>query len=115
VILTVADAARALSCSERTVEREIRDGRLPAIRVRGLVRIDPDDLRAYIDRSRRVEEPCRSESDPADIRSALQRVAASALSELCRPAPLAQTRVRSKLGYCASESTPRRGKLHRAT
>lgn len=46
--MTLADVASRLGVSVRTVEREIRDGRLRAIRVRGAVRILESDVTAYI-------------------------------------------------------------------
>jgi excisionase family DNA binding protein len=47
-LLTVREAAARLSVNERTIRREIHAGRLPALKVAGAVRIDPDELEAYL-------------------------------------------------------------------
>ena len=47
-LLTITEVAEALSVSEKTVRRRIECNKLPAIRDGGVVRIRPDDLRAYI-------------------------------------------------------------------
>ncbi len=46
--LSIADAAILFGVSRWTVARLIDDGELPAIRVRGIPRIDRDDLAAWI-------------------------------------------------------------------
>jgi excisionase family DNA binding protein len=48
-LLTMRHVAQRLNVSYRTVERLVASGELPATRVRHLVRIDPRDLRAYIE------------------------------------------------------------------
>lgn len=48
-LLTLADSAKLLGCSRRTVERLIADGTLPTIKLGSLRRIDPGDLRAMLD------------------------------------------------------------------
>jgi excisionase family DNA binding protein len=50
--LKLAVVADELSCSERTVRRLINDGELPAVRVRGSLRITREDLDGYIERQR---------------------------------------------------------------
>ena len=103
-MLTLADCAQRLACSERTVRREIACGRLIAVRVRGLLRVTEAALSAYIDGLPK-ETPCPSVARPAvDIRSECESVSASVLSALCRPALPAPTRARSKLHYSAERS-----------
>ena len=52
MLLSISAAAKQLEVSRRTLEREIADGRLAVIEIRGAVRIDESDLKAYIQRSR---------------------------------------------------------------
>jgi excisionase family DNA binding protein len=47
-LLNVRSVADRLSVSEKTVRRLIESGRLPAVRVGGQVRIDPDELEAWL-------------------------------------------------------------------
>lgn len=51
ISLSVTEAAKFIGVSRRTVCREIKEGKLPAVRIAGrrrvLVRID--DLKAYLD------------------------------------------------------------------
>lgn len=47
-LLTVLEAADILKCSSKTVRRRIEDGSLRAIRIDGLVRIDPADLQDFV-------------------------------------------------------------------
>jgi excisionase family DNA binding protein len=47
-LLTVAETAKTLNCSERTVHRTIARGELRAIKINGLVRIVPADLEDFI-------------------------------------------------------------------
>lgn len=47
-LLTRADAARELATSERHVRRMTEDGRLPSVRLGGLVRIRSADLDLFI-------------------------------------------------------------------
>ena len=42
-LYTVAEAAEILNASQKTMRRRIKDGRLRAIRIDGLLRIDPPD------------------------------------------------------------------------
>jgi excisionase family DNA binding protein len=52
-LLTVSEAAQALSLSERSTRALIAEGSLPVVRVgvRG-IRIHPDDLRGFIEERR---------------------------------------------------------------
>ena len=47
-LLSVRETAERLNVSVATVRRYIRDGRLPAVRVGGVVRIDPAELEVYV-------------------------------------------------------------------
>ncbi len=49
-LLTYKQAGELLGVTERTVWTLVADGELPAVRFGRSVRIDPADLRAYIDR-----------------------------------------------------------------
>ncbi|WP_013629625.1 helix-turn-helix domain-containing protein [Rubinisphaera brasiliensis] len=51
-MLTYKDAASYLALSERTVWRLVKSGELKAAKVGGAVRIDPADLRDYVERSK---------------------------------------------------------------
>jgi excisionase family DNA binding protein len=55
--MTVPQAAQKLGVSYMTVRREIRDGVLPALRVRGKFVVAPEDLEAYIERARCAAAP----------------------------------------------------------
>ncbi len=60
--LTLQEVAQAVKVSETTVRRWVRSGDLPAFKVggRGQIRIDPEDLRSFMERSR-VEAPLSEE------------------------------------------------------
>lgn len=58
-LLTYKQAGELLGVTERTVWTLVADGELPAVRFGRSVRIDPADLRAYIDR-------CKTTSRGAD-------------------------------------------------
>jgi len=47
-LLTVAETAEILKCSERTVRRAIANDDLRAMKFNSLVRIDPRDLEDFI-------------------------------------------------------------------
>lgn len=47
-LLTVPEVARKLSVSEKTVRRLISRGSLPALRVGGVVRVDPVELDTWL-------------------------------------------------------------------
>ena len=49
-LLTYKQAAEMLGVTDRTVWTLVDEGELPAVRFGRSVRIDPIDLRAYIDR-----------------------------------------------------------------
>jgi excisionase family DNA binding protein len=52
-LLTYRKAAKVLGVTDRTVWTLVNDGTLPAVRFGRSVRIDPADLRAFIDRAKR--------------------------------------------------------------
>jgi excisionase family DNA binding protein len=52
-LLTVEELAGLLSCSVKTIYKQIKAGRLPAIRFGSCVRLDPADVTAWI-RARKV-------------------------------------------------------------
>lgn len=103
-MLTVADAAAALHVSERTVRREIADGRLPAIRLRSLYRIRPEDLQSYL-----AAQPAACPSATSATAGKFDSVSAvaDALSAHYRQAPPAPTRAPSKIRSAARKSTLR--------
>jgi len=47
-LITMAKLASIVGCSERTIERRIKDSGLPAYRVGALVRLDQDEALRYI-------------------------------------------------------------------
>jgi excisionase family DNA binding protein len=50
-LLSLAEVAKRLAVTEKTVRRMIADGELPALRVghgRGVLRVDPDELAAWL-------------------------------------------------------------------
>jgi excisionase family DNA binding protein len=102
-MLTIAAAARQLAVSERTLRREIADGRLPAVRVRSMYRIRPEDLAAYLARL----PACRSEEKATDGKFACVSAVADALSAHYRQAPAVPTRGPSKIRSAARRSTLR--------
>jgi len=48
-LLTYREAGKILGVSERTVWQLVHDGKLPAVRFGRTVRIDPADLRRFIE------------------------------------------------------------------
>ncbi len=51
-LLSYREAGKLLGVTERTVWTLVNDGELPAVRFGRSVRIDPADLRAFIDQSK---------------------------------------------------------------
>jgi len=51
-LLSIAQTAEVLNVSPKTVHRIIDGGKLPFIRMGKVIRIRPDDLRAYVARCR---------------------------------------------------------------
>lgn len=66
LLLTYRAAGRVLGVTERTVWTYVQRGELPAVRFGGSVRIDPADLRAFIDNAKRIEESNSGASRAAD-------------------------------------------------
>jgi excisionase family DNA binding protein len=48
-LLTIKNAATYLTCSEALVEKMIREGRLPIVKLGRLTRIKPQDLESVMD------------------------------------------------------------------
>ena len=54
-LLTYRQAAEVLGVTDRTIWALVDSGRLPAVRFGRSVRIDPTDLRAFIEHAKRSE------------------------------------------------------------
>ncbi len=54
-LLSYDDAGKMLGVTGRTVYSLVKSGELPAVRFGRSVRIDPADLREFIDKSKRVD------------------------------------------------------------
>jgi excisionase family DNA binding protein len=48
-LLTVADVADIVGMTDHTIRQAIRDGELPAVKLRGRIRINPADVHAWLD------------------------------------------------------------------
>ena len=68
-LLTYREAAALLGVTDRTVWTLVHRGNLPAVRFGHSVRIDPADLRAFIERSKR----CRDSDTPGSAGEAVGR------------------------------------------
>ena len=55
-LLTYREAGSLLGVTERTVWTLVADDKLPAVRFGRSVRIDPTDLRVYIDRCKTISK-----------------------------------------------------------
>ena len=55
-LLTYRGAAKLLGVTDRTVWQLVKDGQIPAVRFNRSVRIDPADLRAFIERAKQARE-----------------------------------------------------------
>ncbi len=55
-VLTLAEIAARLGVSRRTVLRWVQEGDLPAYRIRGIIRVRPEDFEAFLARSRTTAE-----------------------------------------------------------
>ena len=53
-LLSIVEAAEYLSTSVRFVRDRRADGQVPAVKLGGLLRFDPEDLDQYIEASREV-------------------------------------------------------------
>jgi excisionase family DNA binding protein len=56
LLLTPMQAAKALTVSQRTLWQLKTDGKIRCIRINRLVRYDPKDLLAYIERQKKFSE-----------------------------------------------------------
>ena len=54
LLLTPMQAAKALTISQRTLWQLKTDGKIRCIRINRLVRYDPKDLTAYIERQKKL-------------------------------------------------------------
>lgn len=92
-LLTITAAAERLGVSRRTVEREIADGALAVIEIRGLRRIDANDIDSYLS-ARKITrvKPCPSENVETLGMSAFRSAAKESSALLDR---LLQKRTRS--------------------
>ena len=86
-LLTYADVAATLNSSHRTVQRLVAAGRLPAIRIGGTVRFDPDDVTALIQGTRTPQHPRQHAT--ATAHPSLFGVETRAGLEVDPPAPMA--------------------------
>jgi excisionase family DNA binding protein len=85
MLLTMPAAADRLGISRRTLEREIADGRISVVEIRGSVRIDEADLSAYIVQQRKTKaRPCPSENVETDGMSAFKSAASASKEALDR-------------------------------
>jgi len=55
-LLDYRRAAKRLGCCKRTAWQLVKDGLLPALKIGRLVRIDPVDLEAFIQRSKNGQQ-----------------------------------------------------------
>lgn len=46
--LTIAELANTLDVSEKTIRREINDGKISVIKIRNSIRIDPAEVDGYL-------------------------------------------------------------------
>ena len=51
-LLTYREAGELLGVTDRTIFKLVKDGGLPNVKFGGSVRIDPDDLRGFIDKAK---------------------------------------------------------------
>jgi len=63
--LNVEEAAEYLNVSVRFVRDRRRDGQLPAIKLGGLLRFDPEDLDRYIEGCRELPTPSSGSESPS--------------------------------------------------
>jgi excisionase family DNA binding protein len=54
-MITTADVAERLSCSRKHVNNLITSGRLPAVKVGGMYRVELDDLTRFLRRNRTTD------------------------------------------------------------
>ena len=103
---TLAEFAARLRVSVRTLEREIRDGRLSIIRVRSRRLVAAAEQARYI--AAQGESVCPSEKSVSAGKSvSVSEVADLALKRLYREAQPRQTRGNSRLRSGERKSTPR--------
>jgi len=105
MLMTLENAARHLQVSQRSVRREIAQGKLTAIRVRSKLRIRFEDLQAYLEAQK--EQPCPSVNVRTATKSELVSVVDKESRRLSRQAQPAPKRERSKLHLLVAKSSLR--------
>lgn len=100
---TLAEVADRLRVSVRTLEREIRDGKLSILRVRSRRLVAASELERYI--SAGEIRTCQSERSASAGKSESALAMVNALSERFLEAPQRQTRGSSKLRSAVRKST----------
>jgi excisionase family DNA binding protein len=53
--ITIERACRTLGCSAKTLYKAVKAGRLPAMRIGGMIRLDPKETAAWIRQSSTVK------------------------------------------------------------
>lgn len=104
-LLPLAEAARRLHVSVRTLEREHAEGKLAIVRVRSVRLVSSEELARYIAACQEV--PCQSAKSASATKSDSVWAAANALSARFRAEQPETTRARSKLHSAARKSTLR--------
>ena len=104
-LLLLSEAAIELRVSVRTLEREIRAGKLACVMIRRRRLLARAELDRYIAASQEIQ--CPSEKSACDGKSEYLRATVSVLNEHCRAEQPVPTRRRSKLWSAASRSTLR--------
>ena len=66
-LLTLDEAADVLRCSRKTVQRRIREGALPVVRIGRTCRVSEDDLRKFIRASTHSHKPTSGPYSPSGI------------------------------------------------
>lgn len=66
-LLSVADVAIVVGMSEHTIRQAIRDGDLIASKLRGRIRIDPQDVHAWINQSTITPKTTAGERGPLTV------------------------------------------------
>ncbi len=66
-LLSIAECARALGVSERTIRRLISQRRLPAFKVGGQWRLDLDEVRAFLRSAVSTPSECDGDAPPPPL------------------------------------------------
>ena len=74
-LLSYRRAARRLGCSERTLWGLVKNGKIPAVKFGGLVRIDPTDLAEFIRQAKNGQvKPANGEQGAKALAAALAKL-----------------------------------------